>query len=438
MSRSTGFLGLWSMRNAIAAVAVALVTSGCIDDNKPPVLIGLPDEVVLTAGEPLLVQPLAEDVDGDPLTFEILNKPAWSDFDTASGRLSGTPGNEDAGVYDAIRISVTDGKDLTFGPAFRVVVAARQSTTPTEPEPPTNPETPPSSPPPPENPPPTENPPPSNPVPPANNPPTISGSPPGVVTVGKAYSFTPSASDPDGQKLTFSIAGKPAWAAFDSGSGRLYGTPTSADVGVHVGIQIRVTDGEASASLPAFEIVVEGINRAPTISGSPVKTVTEGQSYTFRPSASDPDGDPLTFSISGKPSWATFNGSTGQLSGTPGQGSSGTYSNIVISVTDGKLTTSLPAFTITVQQAATGSATLSWSPPTARTDGTALTNLAGYRIHYGTSSGSYPNSITIDNPGITTYVVENLTSGTYYFAMSAFDSAGVESSRTNPVSKTIP
>jgi hypothetical protein len=192
-----------------------------------------------------------------------------------------------------------------------------------------------------------------------------------------------------------------------------------------------------SSSLPSFSIEVTADNGAPTISGTPPTSAQEGQAYSFTPAASDPDGDTLTFSITGKPSWAAFSASTGALTGTPPAGSSGSYANIVISVSDGKVSASLPSFSITVQQAAMGSATLSWSAPTLRTDGTPLTNLAGYRIHYGTTEGQYSNRITIDNPGVNTYVVEDLGVGTWYFTTTAFDTTGAESDYSNVASKTI-
>ena len=78
-------------------------------------------------------------------------------------------------------------------------------------------------------------------------------------------------------------------------------------------------------------------------------------------------------------------------------------------------------------QASPGAATLSWTPPTQNTDGSALTNLAGYRIHYGTSATTLTQSIQIANPGLTTYVIEDLSPGTYYFAVRAFTSNGGES-----------
>jgi len=85
-----------------------------------------------------------------------------------------------------------------------------------------------------------------------------------------------------------------------------------------------------------------------------------------------------------------------------------------------------------------GVATLGWNPPTQNTDGTTLTDLAGYKIYYGTSVGTYSNVITIDNVGISSYVVENLPAGkTYYFVVTAFDTNGNESEYSNAVSKTI-
>jgi len=84
-----------------------------------------------------------------------------------------------------------------------------------------------------------------------------------------------------------------------------------------------------------------------------------------------------------------------------------------------------------------GVATLTWTPPTTNEDGTPLVDLAGYKIYYGTASRSYPNSITIANPGITSYVIDNLASGTYYFAATAFNYSGGESDVSNEVSKVI-
>ena len=85
----------------------------------------------------------------------------------------------------------------------------------------------------------------------------------------------------------------------------------------------------------------------------------------------------------------------------------------------------------------TGSATLSWNPPTSNTDGSPLLNLAAYRVYWGTAAGSYPNTVTLNNPGLATYVVEGLAPARWYFTVTAVNGAGVESSFSNVVSKTI-
>jgi trimeric autotransporter adhesin len=92
---------------------------------------------------------------------------------------------------------------------------------------------------------------------------------------------------------------------------------------------------------------------------------------------------------------------------------------------------------VSVLQAGNGTALLSWMPPTQNTDGSALTDLAGYRIHYGTSPGSYSETITLDNPGLSSYMVENLVSGNWFFAMTSLNSLGIESDYSMEVSKTI-
>jgi len=162
-----------------------------------------------------------------------------------------------------------------------------------------------------------------------------------------------------------------------------------------------------------------------------------GEAYSFTPGASDPEGDTLTFSVQNMPLWATFESATGKLSGIPTLGDVGTYNGVTISVTDGPNSASLAAYSITVSQVSLGSATLSWTPPTQNDDGSTLTDLAGYKIYYGTNQGNYSTTIQINNPGIATYVVENLTPTTYYFVATAFNSSGVESAFSGEAIKVV-
>lgn len=273
--------------------------------------------------------------------------------------------------------------------------------------------------------------------------PSISGTPASRIVAGHYYAFTPKASGPKGYPLTFSISGKPSWAGFNRLSGQLFGTPKTANVGRYANIVILVSDGTAIAYLAPFTITVSApANVAPTIAGTPPGTAAVGTLYTFTPKASDTDGDPISFSIQNKPAWASFSIASGRVSGIPATLSVGTYSSIVISVSDGYTRASLPPFSITVNRpagsGATGTATLTWMAPTTNTNGSALTDLAGYHIHYGNSPSALSKVIDVANPGTTSYTVGSLASGTWYFAMSAYTTSGLESALSNTGSKAIP
>lgn len=177
-------------------------------------------------------------------------------------------------------------------------------------------------------------------------------------------------------------------------------------------------------------------NHAPAISGSAQTDAVVGVPYSFTPAATDANGDTLAFTITNKPSWATFNSATGALTGTPTV--AGTYSNISISVSDGKVATALATYTITVRTNIAGIAALSWAEPTVNADGSPLTDLAGYTIYYGTDSANLDNRVSINSAGTTSYSVAGLNAGaTYYFAIASVNKAGISSERLGVVSMTI-
>jgi putative Ig domain-containing protein len=276
---------------------------------------------------------------------------------------------------------------------------------------------------------------------------TISGSPAGSVQAGQGYAFTPSATDSAGRTLVFSISNKPSWASFSSSSGRLSGSPSAANAGTYSNIMIAVSDGWKNASLPAFAIqVVANTSTStsslppPTISGTPPTSDVAGSVYSFQPSASGPSGMQLGFSVQNKPAWAAFSIATGLLSGTPGSTQTGTYSNIVVSVSDGVSSSSLAPFSITVTSATptTGNATVNWQPPTQNTDGTALTNLAGMIIYYGTSPSSLNQTTQVAGTAQTSYTISNLAAGTWYFGGVAYTTSGMRSAMSSIVSANIP
>ncbi|RLJ21158.1 hypothetical protein DJ030_05385, partial [bacterium endosymbiont of Escarpia laminata] len=307
------------------------INDGSGTTNQAPTISGSPAGNV-AEGSTYNFTPNASDADGDVLVFSISNPPSWASFNTATGNLSGTPGAGTAGSYGNILISVTDGAESASLAGFTIVVSSNSNT---------------------------------------NSAPTITGTPATSVAERATYTFTPSAFDADGDALSFSITNKPNWAGFDPTTGQLFGNPGYNDAGIWGDILISVTDGAESASLAVFSITVSNTNQAPVISGSPTGSVAEGSAYSFTPSASDPDGDNLVFSITNKPAWASFDTATGQLSGTPGVGTAGSYGNILISVTDGTDSASLTSFTLTVTSTTNSAPSISGSPAGNATEGTA-------------------------------------------------------------------
>lgn len=371
------------------AAAVAPTISG-----TPPTQIRVKSWFTFT---PMALDP---DTPYTKLRFTIANKPSWATFFTTTGNLAGVP--PAAGTWSNIKITVSDGQSQRSLPAFSLKATTSA---------------------------------------PVNHAPKISGSPATAVSVGSQYTFRPSASDSDGNALGFSIQNRPSWASFSTSTGQLSGKPSSSNVATFSDIKIWVSDGKTSVALPGFSIKVSGSsgtsNSPPKISGTPASSIAVGSTYSFTPTASDPEGKTLTFSIQNKPAWASFSTSNGKLSGTPTSAQTGTYSSIIITVSDGTNKVSLPSFAIAVSDVAMGSASLSWTPPTRNTDGSTLTNLAGYKIYYGTSSGTLNKTVQISNAGVSSYVIENLSPATYYFAVKAYTAAGVESALSNTASKVI-
>lgn len=174
----------------------------------------------------------------------------------------------------------------------------------------------------------------------------------------------------------------------------------------------------------------------PQISGNPPTEVAVGEAYVFQPTVSD-SAEASTFSISNLPSWAQFDADTGRLSGTPSAADVGVYQGISIRVADMTGQSILASFSINVVQVGAGAATVSWVAPVKNTDGSVLQNLEGFLVHFGRSAEDLNRKVKINNASVSTYVIENLTAGTWYFAVSAFNSGNVESSLSSVRSKVI-
>jgi hypothetical protein len=385
-----------------------------VSDPRPPVISGVPPTAA-QAGVPYNYVPEVAAAPGVALLFTIANKPSWATFSTATGELAGIPGAGDVGVSKGIEITVSDGADTASVGPFQITVTAAGA------------------------------------APPGSDvPPTISGTPPTGVVAGEAYLFAPSASDAAGNPLTFVIANRPVWATFDPTTGQLSGTPAVGNIGNYPNIVISVSDGTLTASLPAFTIAVSAVagGNPPTISGSPPTQVTAGSTYDFVPTASDPAGNPLTFAAQNLPSWARFDSSSGELSGTPTAANVGSYSNIVISVSDSTLSASLPAFTINVSAAGNGPPTISGSPPAWAVVGTTYTftptasdpagNTLAFAVqnlpswaNFNTNTGQLSGAPEAANVGNYPNIVISVSDGTLSASLPAF-SVTVATSGTVP------
>ncbi len=278
--------------------------------DTPPTIEGVPETHVIP-GEAYVFQSTAADADGDPLTFVINNKPVWANFDSTTGRLSGTPSTSDRGEYPNINIGVSDGLRTTWGnpvinSGFTLVV---------------------------------------------NTLPVISGTPLTSIRAGQTYSFTPTASDSDNDTLIFMIRNKPSWATFDPADGTLSGTPQADDRMQYNEVIIAVSDGLEESWIPAFNLRVE--NNPPVISGTPDPVALVGTQYRFTPTVSDSDGDAIHFRIINKPPGTTFNTETGELSAyAPETAIDMTAKDITIIAIDEKYAQAqLPPFSVTVRNA---------------------------------------------------------------------------------------
>ena len=238
------------------------------------------------------------------------------------------------------------------------------------------------------------------------------------------------------------------------------GVPVTANSGAAA---ITATSGvpAANAAGPTASTPAPPASSANAIAlqGVPPATATAGSAYVFQPAATQ-SGAAVVFSIVNKPAWAYFSIVTGGLAGIPLLSDLGTTRSVTITVSNGKSRATIGPFDVTVALPAAapapppgsppvgqpapspggsgGSAALAWQAPTQNMDGTPLTDLAGYHIDYGTSADTLTLRIAVPGAASTAYVINGLARGTtYFFAVTAFDTRGIDSRASNLVSKAF-
>ncbi len=203
-------------------------------------------------------------------------------------------------------------------------------------------------------------------------------------------------------------------------------------------ISIDVSDGENTSGAASIAVRVERpSNTAPLISGTPATTVYQDSAYSFIPTADDIDGDTLAYSIVNKPDWADFDATTGELSGTPGNGDVGTTTGVVISVSDGTLAASLPAFNLEVLNV-NNAPTISGTPATTVHQDSAYSfiptadDIDGDTLAYSivnkpdwadfdTATGELSGTPGNGDAGTTTGIVISVSDGTLSASLAAFN-----------------
>jgi RHS repeat-associated protein len=233
----------------------------------------------------------ASDPDGDPLTFALTTFPAGATIG-ADGVVRWTPAAGQVGGHD-FAVRVEDGQGGWATQTFTVVVSATA----------------------------------------ANEPPVITSTPPFAATLGEPYVYDVTADDPEAQPLTFSLVLAPAGMTIDATTGRVTWTPAAGQEGLQT-VVVLATDPGGAAGSQAYTVAVAAANGPPTITSDPVQLVTAGLPYRYDVRATDPDADPLTFTLETAPAGMTVD-RLGRITWSPGVADVGVH-RVVVTADDGR------------------------------------------------------------------------------------------------------
>jgi poly(3-hydroxybutyrate) depolymerase len=235
----------------------------------------------------------------------------------------------------------------------------------------------------------------------SNSAPVITSTAPTNAVEATLYTYQASASDADGDILSWALITFPSGMTVN-GSGLVQWTPSAAQVGSH-NVRLDVSDGMVSAS-QNWTITVSAAgsgNQPPVITSTAPTTATEGQQYTYQAAASDPNGDPLTWSLTTSPSGMSVGASTGLVTWTPSAAQVGSHS-VTLEVSDGQVSAQ-QSWTITVSPASTGGGNGTATGGSGGGTGTVNGSYQGrnYRLHVPTSySQSTPSPLVIALHGL--------------------------------------
>ncbi len=273
-----------------------LLTGNCAIDivvsnvNRSPVMSPVGNKTT-NENQALQFAVTANDADGDSLVYSASGLPAGATFNPATRTFSWTPGFSQAGTYH-VTFSASDGS-LVGSSTIDILVFN------------------------------------------VNRPPVLDAIGNKAGNENQLLQFVVNATDPDGGSLTYSASGLPAGATFNPQTRTFSWTPSYSQAGSY-SVTFNVSDGTLTDS-STVSIAVANTDRAPVMGAIGSKTTNENQALQFVVSASDADGDSITYSASNLPAGATFNAATRTFSWTPSYSQAGSY-NVTFSASDGSLT----------------------------------------------------------------------------------------------------
>jgi hypothetical protein len=296
--------------------------------NRAPVLAAIGNKSV-NAGQALSFTISATDADSNTLTYSASNLPSGATFTASTRTFTWTPTSSQVGTFSGVRFQVSDGTATDYE-NITITVNAASTPTPT----------------------PTPTPPPSGggggggSPPSTDNAPVLAAIGSKSVNEGSVLSFTISATDADGDTLTYSASNLPSGANFNTSTRTFSWTPSYTQAGTYTSVHFQVSDGE-KIDYENVSIIVADISTAPVIASIGNKLVTVGQTVKFTISATDAEGGTLTYTATNLPPGAKFDPATRTFTWTPTYEQVGTYYNVTFKVSDGA-NTSTDTITIKV------------------------------------------------------------------------------------------
>ena len=298
----------------------------------------------------------ATDSNGDTITYSLITKPTGMTINASTGLVSWTAPTTLQTVQVVIQAS--DGKGGLATQAYSLIVASA-----------------------------------------TEHPPVINSTPRTTLQLGRMYLYQVVASDPDGDPLTYTLDTHPTGMTINASTGLITWTPTTAQFGTNP-VSLHVSDGRGSSAPQSFSIKItsQGSDRPPTISSTPPSTAIVGLPFLYDLAGSDPDGDPLLWTLTAAPQGMAIDPGSGVLSWIPVADQVGSQS-VTVQVADGQGASFLQTFNVQVFGADLPPAITSTAPSLASLGtpysyAVAANDPQGFHLTY--SLTTFPTGMTID------------------------------------------